>query len=185
MWFATTSNPWNYPNYLYTPIELFSAHSILRAQTWSLFKPGAITGFYWYGFIRLSMGERYCHLAFPCLVWLLIKGKSETKTVCSKEQKSLQSPLPLFRAILIGFCYCTVVTPHFPGVPARGNHRFCGDLTAAVASGPFPRVQPKQKPSVDQPLWWPDSHRRVRATGRTASVVTWEPSSRQGQLVWS
>ena len=74
-------------------------------------------------------------------------------TVRSKEQKSLQSPLPLFRAILIGFCYCTVVAAHYPGIPASGNDRFCGDLTAAVASGPFPRVQPKQEPLVDQSLW--------------------------------
>ena len=58
----------------------------------------------------------------------------------------------LFRAILIGFCYCAAVDAHFPGVPARGNDRFCGDLTAAVVSGPFPRVQPKQEPLLDQPL---------------------------------
>ena len=122
--------------------------------------------------------------AFACLVWLLIKDKSETKTVCSKEQKSLQTPLPLFRAILIGFCYCTAVAAHYPGIPARGNDRFRGDLTAAVASGPFSRVEPKQEPLVEQPLWWPDSHRRVRAIERPPSVVTWEPSSRQGHACW-
>ena len=90
--------------------------------------------------------------AFACLVWLLIKDKSETKTVCSEEQKSLQSQLTLFRAILTGFCCCTAVAAQYPWIPARGNNRFRGDLTAAVASGPFSRVQPKQEPLVDQPL---------------------------------
>ena len=55
-------------------------------------------------------------------------------------------------------------------ISRQGNHRFCGDLTAAVASRPFPRVQPKQKPLVDQPLWWPDSHRCVRVDNIVTEV---------------
>ena len=172
MWCVIASNPWNNPIIYILPSGSFQLilNSELRPEVCSSREQSQA----FIGMVLLSYPwTRGSISAFPCLVWLSIKDKSETKTVCSKEQKSLQSPLPLFRAIQIGFCYCTAVAAHYPGILAGGNDRFCGDLTAAVASGPFPGVQPKQKPVVDQPLWWPDSHRRVRAIERTASEVTW------------
>ena len=49
----------------------------------------------------------------------------------------LQYSFPLFKAILIGFCYCTAIAANFPRIPTKSKDRVCSDLTAPVASGPF------------------------------------------------
>ena len=68
------------------------------------------------------------------LVWFDFQLKTSQTLRQSAARSSSHFNLHfLFRAILIGFCYCTVVAAHFLGVPARGNDRFCGDLTAIIA----------------------------------------------------
>ena len=153
-------NPWNSPIYLNSSVGVFSTHSKFRAQTWSFVQVERNLKLLlvpvWPYSVKLSMGERYYRLAFACAVQLSIKDKSETKTVCNKEQKSLQYPFPLFKAKLIGFCYCSAVAVHFPGVPARAK-------TAFGVRAIFPESSQRRSPLIDLPLWWPSvSHRRIR-----------------------
>ena len=95
----------------------FSAHSKFRTHTTNFVQAESNLRLLlvWLCLVKLTMGVRYYHLPF--------KRQVRNKDSRSKKLKSLLYPFPLFKAILIGFCFCTEVAAHFPGVLARGKDR--------------------------------------------------------------
>ena len=133
-------NPWNSPIYLHSPVGVFSAHSKFRAQTWSFVQVERnlkllLVPVLPYS-VKLSMGERYHLLAFACAVQLSIKDKSETKTVCNKEQKSLQYPFPCLKRNWLASAIVQQLSSSFLEFPPGQRPR--------LGSGPFLRSPAKE-----------------------------------------